>query len=70
MFCMGMKIGVLCHGETRKISGNMAIWRIFRHTGEAIGTADGGTVVKVLFYKSEGRWFDSRWCHWNFPIAL
>ena len=25
----------------------------------------GGTVVKVLFYKSEGRWFDSRWCHWN-----
>jgi hypothetical protein len=25
----------------------------------------GGTVVKVLCYKSEGRWFDSRWCHWN-----
>jgi hypothetical protein len=24
------------------------------------GTADGGTVVKVLCYKSEGRWFDSR----------
>jgi hypothetical protein len=23
------------------------------------GTADGGTVVKVLYYKSEGRWFDS-----------
>ena len=21
------------------------------------------TVVKVLCYKSEGRWFDSRWCH-------
>jgi hypothetical protein len=33
------------------------------------GTADGGTVVKVLFYKSEGRWFDSRWCHWNFSLA-
>jgi hypothetical protein len=32
------------------------------------GTADGGTVVKVLRYKSEGRWFDSRWCHWNFPL--
>jgi hypothetical protein len=28
-----------------------------------LGTADGGTVVKVLCYKSEGRWFDSRWCH-------
>ena len=26
----------------------------------------GGAVVKVLCYKSEGRWFDSRWCHWNF----
>jgi hypothetical protein len=33
------------------------------------GTADGGTVVKVLRYKSEGRWFDSRWCHWNFSLT-
>jgi hypothetical protein len=33
------------------------------------GTADGGTVFKVLRYKSEGRWFDSRWCHWNFPLT-
>ena len=35
----------------------------------------GGTVVKVLCHKSEGRWFDPTWCHWNFwhkilPIAL
>jgi hypothetical protein len=22
----------------------------------------GGTVVKVLCYKSEGRWFDPTWC--------
>jgi len=29
----------------------------------------GGTVVKVLCYKSEGRWFDSSWCHWNFPLT-
>jgi phage antirepressor YoqD-like protein len=28
----------------------------------------GGTVVKGLCYKSEGRWFDSRWCHWNFSL--
>ena len=27
----------------------------------------GSTVVKVLCYKSEGRWFDSRWCHWHNP---
>jgi hypothetical protein len=26
----------------------------------------GSTVVKVLRYKSEGRWFDRRWCHGNF----
>ena len=29
----------------------------------------GGTLVKVLRYKSEGRWFDSRWCHWNFSLT-
>jgi hypothetical protein len=33
------------------------------------GTADGGTVVKVLRYKSEGRWFNSRWCNWNFSLT-
>jgi hypothetical protein len=33
------------------------------------GTADGDTVVKVLRYKSEGGWFDSRWCHWNFSLT-
>jgi len=30
----------------------------------------GGTVFKVLCYKSEGRWFDPRWCHWNFSLTL
>ena len=29
----------------------------------------GRTVVKVLCYKSEGRWFDSKWCHWNFSLT-
>jgi len=28
------------------------------------------TVVKMLCYKSEGRWFDPRWCHWNFFIDI
>jgi len=28
----------------------------------------GGTVVKVLCYESEGRWFDSSWCYWNFSL--
>jgi len=26
----------------------------------------GSVVVKELCYKSEGGWFDPRWCHWNF----
>ena len=29
----------------------------------------GGAVIRVLCYKSEGRWFDSRWCHWNFSLT-
>jgi len=29
----------------------------------------GGTVVKVLRYKAEGRWFDSSSCHWNFSLT-
>ena len=31
---------------------------------------DGGSkMVKVICYKSEGDWFDSRWCHWNFSLT-
>ena len=29
----------------------------------------GSTAVKVLCYKSEGRWFDPSWCHWNFSLT-
>ena len=29
----------------------------------------GGTVVKVLCYKSVGHWFDPRWCLWNFSLT-
>ena len=29
----------------------------------------GSTVVKVLCYKSEGRWFEPRWCQWNFSLT-
>ena len=29
----------------------------------------GGVVVKALRYKPAGRWFDSRWCHWNFSVT-
>ena len=26
-------------------------------------------LVEALRYKSEGRGFDSRWCHWNFSMT-
>jgi len=29
----------------------------------------GGSVVKALCYKSEGRWLYPSWCHWNFPLT-
>jgi len=29
----------------------------------------GSTVVNVVCYESEGRWFDPRWCHWYFSLT-
>ena len=29
----------------------------------------GSTVVKVLYYKSEGRWFDPSWYQWIFLLT-
>ena len=29
----------------------------------------GSTVVKVLCYKLEGRWFDPSWYRWNFSLT-
>jgi hypothetical protein len=26
-------------------------------------------LVEALRYKPEGRWFDSRWSHWNFSVT-
>ena len=27
-------------------------------------------LVEALCYKSEGRGFDSQWCHWNFSLTF
>ena len=43
------------------------VWEIKYYT-ELRGDR-GGTVVTGLCYKSEGRWFDPRWCHWNFSLT-
>jgi hypothetical protein len=33
------------------------------------GTLLVAQLVEALHYKPESRGFDSRWCHWNFPLA-
>jgi hypothetical protein len=33
------------------------------------GTLLVAQFVEALRYKSEGRGFDSRWCHWNFSLT-
>jgi hypothetical protein len=52
-----------------RVETGLNSYRIKYYIDPSTGTADGGTVVKVLHYKSEGRWFDSRWCHWNFSLT-
>jgi hypothetical protein len=42
---------------------------VFTNVTAVVMRDRGSTVVKVLCYKSEGRWFDSRWCHWNFSLT-
>ena len=51
-----------------KIAVTEFLYTYSLYTLENIGYR-GGTVVKVLRYKSEGRWFNSKWCHWNFSLT-
>jgi len=56
----------------RKVAGSIpdGVIGIFHLHNPSYRTKDrGSTEVKVLCYKSEGRWFDSRWCHWNFSLT-
>ena len=46
----------------------MSSSRFFYSTSEGIGDR-GSTVDKVLCCKSEGRWFNPNWCHWNFSLT-
>jgi len=39
------------------------------HTTELRGTLLVAQLVEALRYKSEGREFDSRWCHWYFSLT-
>jgi len=42
---------------------------VFRIVLVVRGPDRGSTVVKVLCYKLECRWFDPSWCHWNFSLT-
>jgi predicted NACHT family NTPase len=47
---------------------------IFIHKNNCFLIPEGGTLlvaqlVEALSYKPEGRWFDSRWHHWNFVFT-
>jgi len=42
---------------------------IVRQTVMYVTLNHGGTVVKELCYKSDGRWFDPSWCHWNISLT-
>ena len=39
-------------------------WTVSNLSGDHSSTVD-----TVLCYKSEGRQFDPRWCHWNFSLT-
>ena len=39
-----------------------------RHMNDVLGHSVA-QLVEALRYKSEGRGFDPRWCHWNFSLT-
>ena len=52
-----------------KLSESVGIISIhFFASIKLLGTAVA-QLVEALRYKSEGRGFDSRWCHWNFSLT-
>ena len=56
--------GILAVTENLSIWIQFLIW-ILKDKPVLVGDR-GGSVVKVPCYKSEGCYFDSGWCHWNF----
>ena len=76
--CGRLQLRLLYHGEKHPSVNLIRGWispaagrdvtSVTYSTGRWLGDR-GGTGVKVLRYKSEGRWFDPRWCHWNFSLT-
>ena len=44
---------------------NTNVFKLISNLFQALGYR-GSSVVKVLCYKSEGRWLDPSWSYWNF----
>ena len=63
---------VYTHGRVTaaSLSEQCCLHRFYLHFEFCLALGDrGGTVVNVLRYKSQGRWFDSGWCNWNFSLT-
>jgi hypothetical protein len=45
------------------------IFGTFKHVYKQIMEHAVAQSVETLRYRSEGRGFDSRWCHWNFSLT-
>ena len=74
--CLFVCLSVRLHGTVRlPLDGNFMSEYFSKILYEYLCTC-GSTVVKVLCYKPEVRWFDPKWCQWIFrwhkilPIAL
>jgi len=49
--------------------GQKRVTKFYIHLVMSPVSQGGSTVVKVLCYKSEGRWFDPSRCQWNFSLT-
>jgi hypothetical protein len=56
---------VSCLGNNGNNS-NVNVTLITGKKYNSVGAGRGSTVVKILHYKPEGRYFDHIWCHGNF----
>ena len=61
-------IHVCCVGIILLLFRQRISWYFYNFTKLIMGTAVA-QLVEALRYKSEGRGFDSRWCHWNFSLT-
>ena len=49
-----------------KLTTSLKTWHLIAECTNLVKGDRGSTVVKLLCYKSEDRWFDPSWCQWIF----